>query len=94
MLKAYSYLAVQINMVFRMIPNSITVKKKIENIGIFCSLICVMRNAANVVNTIMLIATAMIVNGNLFFLSNHKIKYLLCDFFFRLKWQATIIITF
>ncbi len=67
MLKAYSYLAVQINIVFKMIPNSITVKKKIENIGIFCSLICVMRNAANVVNTIMLIATAMIVNGNLIF---------------------------
>ena len=67
MLKAYFYLAVQINMVFRMIPNSITVKKKIENIGIFCSLIYVMRNAANVVNTIMLIATAMIVNGNLIF---------------------------
>lgn len=67
MLKTYSYLAVQINMVFRMIPNSIAVKKKIENIGIFCSLICVMRNAANVVNTIMLIATAMIVNGNLIF---------------------------
>lgn len=67
MLKAYFYLAVQINIVFRMIPNSITVKKKIENIGIFCSLIYVMRNAANVVNTIMLIATAMIVNGNLIF---------------------------
>jgi len=67
MLKAYFYLAVQINMVFRMIPNSIIVKKKIENIGIFCSLICVMRNAANVVNTIMLIATAIMVNGNLIF---------------------------
>lgn len=67
MLKAYFYLAVQINIVFRMIPNSITVKKKIENIGIFYSLICVMRNAANVVNIIMLIATAMIVNGNLIF---------------------------
>lgn len=68
MLKAYFYLAVQINIVFRMSPNSISAKEKVESIGIFCSLICVIRNAANVVNTIMLIATAMIVNGNLIFL--------------------------
>lgn len=68
MLKAYIYLAVQINMVFRISPNSITAKKKVESIGVFFSLICVIRNAVNVVNTIMLIATAMIVNGNLIFL--------------------------
>ena len=67
MLKAYFYLAVQINMVFRMSPNSISAKKKVESIGVFFSLICVMRNAVNVVNTIMLIATAIIVNGNLIF---------------------------
>ena len=68
MLKAYIYLAVQINMVFKMSPNSISAKKKVESIGVFFSLICVMRNAVNIVNTIMLIATAMIVNGNLIFL--------------------------
>lgn len=68
MLKAYIYLAVQINMVFRMSPNSITAKKKVESIGVFFSLICVMRNAVNIVNTIMLIATAIMVNGNLIFL--------------------------
>ena len=66
--KSISYLAVQINIVFRMSPNSITAKKKVENIGIFCSLICVMRNAVSVMNTIRLNATAMIVNGNLIFL--------------------------
>ena len=68
MLKAYIYLAVQINMVFRMSPNSISAKKKVESIGVFFSLICVIRNAVNVVNTIMLIATAIMVNGNLIFL--------------------------
>ena len=68
MLKAYFYLAVQINIVFKMSPNSITAKKKVENIGIFCSLICVIRNAVKDMNTIMLIATAIIVNGNLIFL--------------------------
>lgn len=62
------HLTVQINMVFRMSPNSISAKKKVESIGIFISLICVIRNAVNIVNTIMLIATAMIVNGNLIFL--------------------------
>ena len=62
------HLAVQINMVFKMSPNSISAKKKVGSIGIFCSLICVIRNAAHIVNTIMLIATAMIVNGNLIFL--------------------------
>ena len=62
------HLAVQINIIFRMSPNSISAKKKVESIGIFFSLICVMRNAVNVVNTIILIATAMMVNGNLIFL--------------------------
>lgn len=66
--KSIFHLAVQINMVFRISPNSISAKKKVESIGVFYSLICVTRNAANVVNTIMLIATAMIVNGNLIFL--------------------------
>ena len=66
--KSIFHLAVQINMVFKMSPNSITAKKKVESIGIFSSLICLIRNAVNVVNTIMLIATAMIVNGNLIFL--------------------------
>lgn len=61
------HLAVQINIVFRMSPNSISAKKKVESIGIFSSLICVIRNAAHIVNTNMLIATAMIVNGNLIF---------------------------
>ena len=65
--KNISYLAVQINMVFKMSPNSINAKKKLESVGIFCSLICVMRNAVNIVNTIMLIATAIMVNGNLIF---------------------------
>lgn len=68
MLKAYFYLAVQINIVFKMSPNSISAKKKVESIGIFISLICVIRNAVDVVNTNILIATAMIVNGNLIFL--------------------------
>ena len=68
MLKAYIYLAVQINIVFRTSPNSISAKKKIESIGIFCSLICVMRNAVSIVNTIILIATAIMVNSNLIFL--------------------------
>lgn len=62
------HLAVQINMVFRISPNSISAKKKVENIGVLFSPICVMRNTANVVNTNILIATAMIVNGNLIFL--------------------------
>ena len=66
--KSIFYLTVQINIVFRMSPNSITAKKKVESIGIFCSLICVIRNAVNIVNTIMLIATAIIVKGNLIFL--------------------------
>lgn len=66
--KSIFHLAVQINMVFRTSPNSINAKKKVESIGIFCSLIFVMRNAVNVVNTKMLIATAMIVNGSLIFL--------------------------
>lgn len=66
--KSINHLAVQINMVFKMSPNSISAKKKVESIGIFSSLICVIRNAAHIVNTNMLIATAMIVNGNLIFL--------------------------
>jgi hypothetical protein len=66
--KNIGYLAVQINTVFKMSPNSISAKKKVESIGIFSSLICVIRNAAHIVNTNMLIATAMIVNGNLIFL--------------------------
>lgn len=65
--KSIFYLAVQINMVFRMSPNSISAKKKVESIGVFFSLICVMRNEVNIVNTIMLIATAIMVNGNLIF---------------------------
>lgn len=66
--KSINHLAVQINMVFKMSHNSISAKKKVESIGIFSSLICVIRNAAHIVNTNMLIATAMIVNGNLIFL--------------------------
>lgn len=66
--KSIFHLAVQINMVFRMSPNSISAKKKVESIGIFCSLICVIRNAVNVANTIVLIASAIMVNGNLIFL--------------------------
>lgn len=66
--KSINHLAVQINMVFKMSPNSISAKKKVESIGIFSSLICVIRNAAYIVNTNMLIATAIIVNGNLIFL--------------------------
>ena len=62
------HLAVQINIVFRMSPNSISAKKKVESIGIFCSLICVIRNAVTIMSTNILIATAMIVNGNLIFL--------------------------
>lgn len=66
--KSIFHLAVQINMIFRMSPNSISAKKKVESIGIFCSLICVIRNAVNVANTIVLIASAIMVNGNLIFL--------------------------
>lgn len=66
--KSINHLAVQINMVFKMSHNSISAKKKVESIGIFSSLICVIRNAVYIVNTNMLIATAMIVNGNLIFL--------------------------
>ena len=66
--KSINHLAVQINMVYKMSPNSLSAKKKVESIGIFCSLICVMRNVAYVVDTIMLIATAIIVIGNLIFL--------------------------
>lgn len=66
--KSIFHLAVQINMVFKMSPNSISAKKKVESIGIFSSLICVIRNAAHIVNTNMLIAIAMIVNGSLIFL--------------------------
>lgn len=66
--KSINHLAVQINMVFKMSPNSTNATKKVESIGIFCSLICVIRNAAHIVNTNMLIATAMIVNGSLIFL--------------------------
>ena len=62
------HLAEQINIVFRMSPNSISAKKKVESIGIFSSLICVIRNAVNVANTIVLIASAIMVNGNLIFL--------------------------
>lgn len=66
--KSIFHLAVQINMVFRISPNSISAKKKVGSIGIFSSLICLIRNAAHIVNTNMLIATAMIVNGSLIFL--------------------------
>lgn len=66
--KSINHLAVQINMVFRISPNSISAKKKVERIGIFSSLICVMRNAVTVMNTNILISTAMIVNDNLIFL--------------------------
>ena len=66
--KSIFHLAVQINMVFKMSPNSISAKKKVERIGIFSSLICVMRNAVTVMNTNILISTAMIVNDNLIFL--------------------------
>lgn len=66
--KSISYLAVQINTVFNASPISIKVKKNVESIGIFLWLICLIRNAVTIVNTIMLIATAMIVNGNLIFL--------------------------
>lgn len=66
--KSINHLAVQINMVFKMSPNSTNATTKVENIVVFSSLICVIRNAAHIVNTNMLIATAMIVNGNLIFL--------------------------
>lgn len=66
--KSINHLAVQINMVFRISPNSISAKKKVERIGIFSSLICVIRNAVTVMNTNILISTAMIVNDNLIFL--------------------------
>lgn len=66
--KSISYLAVQINTVFSAIPMSIKVKKHVESIGIFLWLICPIRNAVTIVNTIMLSATAIIVNGNLIFL--------------------------
>lgn len=64
----FIYLAVQINMVFRISPNSISAKKKVESIGVLFSPICVIRNAVNVANTIVLIASAIMVNGNLIFL--------------------------
>lgn len=66
--KSIFHLAVQINMVFRISPNSISAKKKVESIGVLFSPICAMRNAVNVANTIVLIASAIMVNGNLIFL--------------------------
>lgn len=66
--KSIFHLAVQINMVFKMSPNSISAKKKVGSIDIFSSLICLIRNAAHIVNTNILIATVMIVNGSLIFL--------------------------